>query len=199
MARCYSACVHNRHPPRSLPAVWLISDARNDAWLEDAIDRLPPHSGMIFRHYHLPPREREAHFRKLARQLRRRGHLAVLSGSARCARRWGADGAYGSPTQLGPGPALLRLVTAHDLRELAQANRMRADAVLLSPVFSTRSHVGGATLGPVRFRFIAARSLAPVIALGGMSTSRARALRSPRWAAIDNLAQPRSQAFPIHS
>lgn len=191
--------MHNRYPPRSLPAVWLISDARNDAYLEAAIGRLPPRSGFIFRHYHLPQRERDARLRQLARKLRRRGHLAVLSGTAQCARRWRADGGYGSPALLSRGPATLRLVTAHDLRELGQANRMRADAVLLSPVFSTRSHVGGRTLGTIRFRLLAARSLAPVIALGGMSARRARAIGSPRWAAIDSLAQTRKRAFPIHS
>ena len=70
--------------------------------------------------------------------------LAVLSGSAAEARRWGADGAYGSPRIIGPGAALTRLVTVHSLAELRRARR--ADAVLLSPVFPTRSHPGAAGL-----------------------------------------------------
>jgi thiamine-phosphate pyrophosphorylase len=59
--------------------------------------------------------------------------------------------------------------------------------VLLSPVFATRSHPGAATLGPVRFRLLAARSLVPVIALGGMDTRRARRLGTRDWAAVDGL------------
>ena len=93
----------------------------------------------------------------------------------------GADGAYGA--QLQRGPACLRLATVHSLRELAKLKR--ADAVLLSPVFPTRSHHGAQALGPLRFRLIAARAKLPVIALGGMDHRRAARLNWPRWAAID--------------
>jgi len=60
--------------------------------------------------------------------------------------------------------------------------------VLLSPVFPTRSHPGQPTLGPVRFRLLAARAGLPVIALGGMNRATARRLAWPRWAAIDGLS-----------
>jgi thiamine-phosphate pyrophosphorylase len=203
MARCYSVCVRHRYPPVSpltdLPDVWLISDARIDDQLEAAIDRLPPRSGMVFRHYHLPPAERRRRFRQLAVRLRRRGHLVVLAGPVMEARRWGADGAYGAPDRLAGGVGLLRLVTAHSLRELGRANRIRADAVLLSPVFATNTHPGASSLGPARFLLMANRSRAPVIALGGMSAPRARRLGTRRWAAIESLAQPRRRTFPIHS
>lgn len=171
---------------QSLPALWLLSDARNDAELEQALRRLPRGSGFVFRHYHLPPEERRLRFNRLARIARSRGHLVVLSGSARETRRWGADGAYGATDGLNAGPSILRLVTAHTLHELRQAQR--ADAVLLSPVFPTRSHPGTNVLGPLRFRLIAVRVRTPVIALGGMNPQAARRLRHPRWAAIDGLA-----------
>lgn len=167
--------MHARQP---FPALWLISDARNDAGLERALARLPRGSGFIFRHYHLPPVERRARFAMLARAARARGHMVVLAGDARMARRWGADAAYGAGQTL---------ATAHSLNELAAANRRGAMAVLLSPVFATRSHPGAATLGPVRFRLLAARAIAPVIALGGMNRDSARRLKWHRWAAIDGL------------
>lgn len=176
-------------PPIILPSLWLLSDARNDAALEAALRRLPRGSGFIFRHYHLPPAARRARFAALAALARRRGHAMVLAGSMAQARRWGADGAYAAPERLGPG-AGLRLATAHSLRELAAARRARADAVLLSPAFSTRSHPGGAALGPPRFRLLASRAGMPVIALGGMDERGARRLRWPRWAAIDGLSPP---------
>lgn len=160
-----------------LPKLWLISDARNDAVLERAIRAMPPGSGLIYRHYHLPPAERRTRFRALARIARGRGMAVVLAGDAAMARRWGADGAYG---------ARQALATAHSLRELGRAKG--AAGVLLSPVFPTRSHPGGRVLGAVRFRLIAARSPVPVIALGGMNRARARALKWPRWAAIDGLS-----------
>jgi thiamine-phosphate pyrophosphorylase len=186
MGRCYSGLVFKRYP--SVPRLWLISDARNDAALESALARLPRGSGLIFRHYHLPVDARRTRFRILARHARRFGHGVVLAGSAAQARRWGADGAYGSAAVLARGPAILRLVTAHSLHELAQARRARGDAVLLSPVYPTRSHPGGAVLGAVRFRLLAARAGLPVIALGGMNRHRAQALKPAGWAAIDGLS-----------
>jgi thiamine-phosphate pyrophosphorylase len=80
----------------------------------------------------------------------------------------------------------LKLVTAHSLREIAAARRARADAIVLSPVFATRSHPGARTLGPLRLRLLAARAGLPVIALGGMNAARARRIGC-RWAAIDGL------------
>ncbi len=167
-----------RHP---LPKTWLISDARNDAVLDQALQSLPRGSGLIFRHYHLGPAERRARFKQLRRHARLRGHRVVLSGSVAEARRWGADGAYGA--DLARGPALLRLVTVHSLRELRRAHR--ADAVLLSPVFPTRSHPGGKVLGALRWKALARLSKVPVIALGGMNPRRARQLKTEHWAGID--------------
>lgn len=173
----------------TLPGMWLVSDARNDGRLEQALGRLPPGSGFVYRHYHLAPGARLARFRALRRICRRCGHLLILADSVLTAREWGAHGIYGAPLALGPRRAgLLAIATAHDLREIGQANRIDADAVMLSPVFPTRSHPGAAALGPARFRVLAARAKCPVIALGGMSTASARRLQWRRWAAIDSLA-----------
>lgn len=172
-----------------LPALWLISDARNDAVLERALAALPRGSGLIYRHYHLPGPRRLARFRVLRRCALARGHVVILADSALTAREWGADGIYGAPRSLWPRRAgLLHLATAHNLAEIGSAARLRADAVLLSPVFPTATHPGGAVLGPAAFRLLARQSRLPVIALGGMTAARARALRWPRWAAIDGLS-----------
>ncbi len=183
-----------RHPLSKtgpLPKIWLISDARNDAALEQALKRLPRGSGLIFRHYHLDPVSRQARFKALGRLARLYGHRVILSGSVAQARRWGADGAYGA--DLAQGPALLRLVTVHSLRELRRAHR--ADAVLLSPVFPTRSHPGGKVLGPLRWKGMAALSPVPVIALGGMSARRARQLQASHWAGIDAFCGKANRRF----
>jgi thiamine-phosphate pyrophosphorylase len=188
MAGCYSAMMRQRHPPHSpIPAIWLMSDQRNDAVLAWALARLPRGSGFIFRHHHLPPRQRLARFSTLARAARARGHSVILAGTMREARRAGADGTYGPAARLVRGGRGLRLVTAHSLREIAKARR-RADAILLSPVFPTRSHPGAKVLGGSRFRLLARLARVPVIALGGMNIARARSLRWPRWAAIDGLS-----------
>lgn len=180
---------------QSLPLLWLISDARNDAVLEHALGRMPRGSGFIYRHYHLDDRERWERFRALRRIARAHRHAVILADSALTATEWGADGIYGAPRSLYPlRRDLLQLATAHDLAEIGLANRMGADAVLLSPVFTTRSHPGGDVLGPARFHLLAQRSNVPVIALGGMDQHRARCLNWPRWAAIDGLSQIRISA-----
>jgi len=173
---------------RTLPDLWLISDERNDAALEDALRRLPRGSGFIYRHYHLPDGERIARWFELRDLARSRGHLVILADSALTAREWGADGLYGAPRALYPTSELLTLATAHNLAEIGLANRTRADAVLLSPVFPTRSHPKAKTLGPRRFRLLAAHAAMPVIALGGMTAHTAHRLNWPRWAAIDGLS-----------
>lgn len=172
---------------QTLPAVWLLTDARNDARLARALVGLPPRSGVIFRHYHLSPTARRKRFAALARLARAHGHAVVLAGTARDARALGADGAYGPPDRLARGPATLRLVTAHSLREMRRAVAARADALVLSPVFPTRSHPGGRTLGPVAFNLMSRLSPVPVIALGGMTQRRARTIGARNWAAIDGI------------
>lgn len=173
---------------KPLPRLWLLADVRNDAVLEPALRKLPRGSGFVFRHYHLEPEDRIARFRALTRIARARGHLVILADSALTAKEWRADGIYGAPLALGPRRrGLLVIATAHSLGELRQAQAMRADAVMLSPVFPTRSHPGAATLGPLRWHLLARRALMPVIALGGMNPRSARRLACQRWAAIDGI------------
>jgi len=172
----------------TLPSLWLVTDQRTDGVLERAVARLPRGAGVVFRHYHLSAAERAARFRALARVARGRGLVVAWAGSASEARRVGAGACYGPASLLARGPALARLVTVHSLREIGAAGRARANAVLLSPVFATRSHLGARGLGALRFRVLAAWSSVPVVALGGMDARRARALRGFGWAAIDGLA-----------
>jgi len=174
---------------KPLPYLWLISDERNDAALEGALRRLPRGSGFIYRHYHLDDPDRWARFRRLRHIAKARGHSVILADSALTASEWGADGIYGPARSLWPRrKGLLHLATAHDVQEIVLANRLGADAILLSPVFSTRSHPGGDALGAGQFRLMARYSQVPVIALGGMNPKRARNLDWRRWAAIDGLS-----------
>lgn len=174
---------------QTLPELWLLSDARNDAVLETALARLPRGSGFVFRHYHLNDPVRLARFDELQRVCRARGHVVILADSALTAREWGADGIYGAPRSLYPTRAgLLAIATAHNLRELGEASRFGADAVMLSPAFKTNSHPNSTNLGPNRFLMLAKRALLPVIALGGMDQRNADRLKWRSWAAIDGLS-----------
>lgn len=171
-----------------LPDLWLLSDARNDAALDRALARLPRGSGFIYRHYHLAEGDRRRRFDELLAIAGGCGHLTILGGPTDKAVEWQAQGCYGPPERLARRPGMLMLAGAHDAGELVRADAAGADAVLLSPVFPTRSHPGAECLGVAGFRELAARSTAPVIALGGMNAARARELDWPRWAAIDGLS-----------
>lgn len=174
---------------QTLPLLWLLSDARNDARLDRAIGELPPRSGIVYRHYHLDMERRRARFEELTIAAERtgRGHVLVLADDARTAREWGARGVYGDTLRCQPADGLLKLVTAHDGDELAAAERAGADGVFLSPVYPTRSHPEARPLGIHGFHVLAQRASVPVIALGGMTAARAQELAWPRWGAIDGL------------
>ena len=188
MARRYNVPVAQDQTPRPLPELWLLSDARNDAALDRALAQLPEQSGFIFRHYHLDPAQRRARFQQLQEIARKRRHLVVISGSPVLALKWGAAGVYGPAEAMPHSGDLIKLVTAHNAKDIVSADRAGADAILLSPVFATASHPGAKPLGPVRFRLLAQKAKAPVIALGGMNRDTAKRLGWARWAAIDGLS-----------
>ena len=174
-----------------LPRLWLLTDARNDAALETAMEALPAGSGMVFRHYHLEPAGRKLRFDVLCAVARARGNAVVLSGGAAQARQWGADGVYGDAGRMQDAGDLLRLVTVHDREDLDAAHLVPADAVMISPVFATRSHRHAIPLGVNRFARLAAAARCRVIALGGMTPDRWNALPAGLaygWAAIDGLS-----------
>ena len=165
---------------QTLPLLWLLSDARNDERLEDALRTLPEGSGFVFRHYHLEGPERRKRFDELAPIARAAEHVVIVSRGG----GWGEDGSYGGDKpQSG-----LWLATAHDGDEIEQAVAAGADGIFLSPVFPTRSHPDAQTLGAFGFQVLAQQSPVPVIALGGMTPERALELDWPRWGAIDGLA-----------
>lgn len=166
-----------------MPQCVLLTDARNDAGLERAIRRLPRGGAVVFRHYHLAGAARGRRFECLRKLAHGRGVLVI---GARVPGSWRVDGVYGSARELAGKPGL-RLATAHSLHQIGMAVRAGAHAVLLSPVFATRSHPGAPVLGAVRFLALARQSPLPVIALGGMTKARAARLPVAGWAAIDGM------------
>ncbi|WP_442680202.1 thiamine phosphate synthase [Sphingomonas sp. ASY06-1R] len=166
-----------------LPRLWLMTDPRMGAALWQALERVPRGSGVIFRHYRVPGRR--AVFEQVRRIARRRQLVLILAGPLRQAAAWRADGAHGRSPHVRTTRPMLRTAPAHDVREIMTA---RADMVLLSPVFATRSHPEAKGLGRIRFGLWAQRSRVPVAALGGMDRQRFRGmapLHAHGWAAID--------------
>jgi thiamine-phosphate pyrophosphorylase len=165
-----------------------MTDERQGDALWTALAALPRGAGIVFRHYRTPSGERRRLFEAVRIVARRRRLLLVLAGPARIAAAWRADGAHGRKIRRTARP-LLRTAPAHNRREFLAARRAGADLLVVSPLFKTRSHPGGRTLGPLRFGLIAQQTPG-VIALGGMDAPRFRRLRALGaygWAAIDGL------------
>jgi thiamine-phosphate pyrophosphorylase len=172
-----------------LPRLWLMTDERMGDALWAALSRLPRGAGVIVRHYGLPGSERRQLFERVRGVARRRGLVLVLAGSPRQAVAWGADGAHGRSPHVRSSRPLIRTAPLHRAGELHRVRH--ADAVLVSPVFATRSHPGAAALEPRRVGLLRRMLKEPkpaLIALGGMDARRFRrlaALGAYGWAGID--------------
>lgn len=166
------------HRQSPIPTLWLMTDERLGDGLWSALRRLPRGSGVVFRHYATPARERRALFRRVVRVVRARGLVVVRAGErAGC----GEDGVHGGVRGSG-----LRTAPAHDRAEAVAAVRRGAEVVFVSPVFGTRSHPGAEALGVRKARRIAQGLPVVTIALGGMDARRFWKLTGfDGWAAID--------------
>jgi thiamine-phosphate pyrophosphorylase len=155
-----------------------MTDERLGEGLWAALRRLPLGSGVVFRHYATPARERRILFRRVVRVARARG-LVVVRAGARAV--FGEEGVHGGVRGSG-----LRTAPAHDRREAVAAVRRGAEVLFVSPVFGTRSHPGGKTLGARAARRVSQGLPVVAIALGGMDARRFRKLTGfDGWAAID--------------
>ena len=94
-------------------------------------------------------------------------------------------------------PGWIVTSAAHSPRAVRSAAALGVDAVLLSPVFATRSHPGAPTIGPMRFARWVSESPIPVYALGGIDARSGRRLRgsgAAGFAAIGGLLPPSQPA-----
>ncbi len=149
---------------------WLMTDERMGAGLWAALRRLPPGSGVIFRHYGTPAAERRRLLRRVERIAAARRLFVTTAGAGASAK----GGVHGAAPH--PGP---RSRPAHNRREAVLAARQGATWLFVSPVYPTRSHPGARALSPMRAARIATGLGVRAIALGGMTEQRWR--RIARW------------------
>lgn len=156
----------------------------------DALAHMPAGSLMIVRSRDAARRRQQA--LALLAFCRARGIALLIANDVRLANEIGADGVHLSEASLKRcprRPAFLRpdaIVTAaaHDDLAIRRAEVANLDAVLVSPVFPTKSHPGGRTLGPLRFAAMARRTSLPVLALGGIDARSARRLQGSGAAGV---------------
>lgn len=159
------------------PVTWLMTDERLGEGLWTALRRLPPGSGVVFRHHATPAAERRTIHRRVWRIARARGLVLLVAGGG-----LPGDGVH----KAGRGRGL-RSWPAHDRAEAVAGWRAGVDLLFVSPLFPTRSHPGAPALGPARAMRIGNGLGLARIALGGMNAKRFRRLRGVfhGWAAID--------------
>jgi len=170
---------------KKLPAFIFVTDGARQPDPVPVLRTLPRGWGVLFRHYDHPLRE--ALGRRVARLCKERGLRLLVAGDVRLAARLKADGLH-LPEGLARrgilSPALLwrqqgraLSIAAHSPGAVRRAKALRADLVVLSPVFPTVSHPNARPLGPLGFLRLKALSPIPVAALGGMRPATARRLR----------------------
>ena len=155
-------------PQPHWPSRIMISDADRLPDWPSALARLSRGSGLILRDYHHKNRAALAH--DMAAQCAALGHVFFVGGDAALARRLGAR--LHAPQYMTHRPApITASAAAHNAAEIIRAAQNGYQAVLISPVFETKSHKGARPLGAVRLHRLAglAKQYGLVAyALGGM-------------------------------
>jgi thiamine-phosphate pyrophosphorylase len=184
-----------------LPSLWLVTDPRRIADPIAAAKRLPRGAGVIYRAFGAPDALEIA--RQLKRVSMRRGLILLIGADWRLAATVRADGVH-LPERLMHRAAALRAghprwritAAAHNRPAIIRAGRLDLDAVLVSPVFESRSPSAGAPLGPFRFAALIRGARLPVIALAGIDDDTAPRLigtGAQGLAAVEGLTGPKAR------
>ena len=129
-------------------------------------------------------RRRAALAERLCRIACERDLVLLIASDPDLAARIGADGMHLPEARAQEAahwrarhPNWLITCAAHDARAIARAGAARADAVFVSPVFTTKSHGNVRPLGVMRFRALVRAVTIPVYALGGIDARTALRLK----------------------
>jgi thiamine-phosphate pyrophosphorylase len=170
----------NARAGRNLPPLIFMTDETRVPDPEAVIARLPRGAAVIFRNYNDPRRVETG--KRLRALCKARGVIFLVAGSLLLADRLQADGVHWPEHALLSGrrarsrSSMLVTAAAHGEPALRRAEHAGVDAVLVSPVFATKSHRSSAGLGILRFAALAAKTRVPVYSLGGITEKTAQRL-----------------------
>lgn len=201
MQRTARLLPRRRRLAKPLPALLFFTDPARTPIPEAVACRLPRGSGIVFRHFGAA--DAEVWARRLKVIARARGLKLLIGQDVDLARRIGAHGVH-LPERLAHRAGALKrahprwLVTSA-AHSLAAARRSRADAVVISPAFPSRSPSAGRALGAIRLSVLVRQAGRPAYALGGLNDDTARRLLGVGvigLAAVDGLPSgPDRRAF----
>ncbi len=166
---------------RPLPPLILMTDPARIPDPVVAAERLPRGSAVVFRAFGAEDAVEQG--LRLAAVARRRGLVLLAGADARLAIAIGAEGVHLPERLVNRASAIRRAhplwlitVAAHGEAAARRARLRGADAVVISPVFESRSPSAGPALGPARLASLVRRTKRPVYALGGVNAMTAARL-----------------------
>lgn len=177
-----------------LPPLLFVTDPDRTPDPAAVAARLPQGCGVVYRAFGAA--DALAVGRSLAAVARERGLVLLVGADPELADAVGADGLHLPERDLARAPALRRARpdwrctgAVHGRDALAAAEAAGVDAVLVSPVFPTRSAAARPPIGAEAFERWARETSVPLYALGGVTAETAVRVPSARGlAALDALA-----------
>lgn len=168
-------------PAGPLPPLFFVTDPTRTPDPCAVAAGLPRGCGVIYRAFGAADALETAC--RLGQVARERGLVLLAGLDPKLAEVAGAHGVHLPERALAAATALRRhrpdwILTgaAHDAKGLAAGRRAGLDAMLLSPVFASRSPSAGEALGLSRFSALVRSAGLPVYALGGVNMETAPAL-----------------------
>jgi len=164
-----------------MPPLMFLTDPKRVTDPVAVATALPPHSGVILRHFGLADQIKLA--APLAETCRARGHVFLIANDPDLAKRVDADGVHWPERSLANarrwgGKFAIQTASAHSRRAIWHAHQASMDAAFVSAIFPSNSPSAGRPIGPIRFRTLAAKAPLPLYALGGISAATASRVTS---------------------
>lgn len=166
-----------------VPSVIFITDEHAQPYPEQIIENLPENSAVILRDYDHGSRADLGE--ALAYICKQKNIKFLVAKDLMLALQLGADGLHLPEFMMDQlehikkeNPSLLITVSCHSKKAAIRAKEGGADAILLAPVFATKSHpetlnITGLVLGAAGIIDICAEIRIPVYALGGVNMDTA--------------------------
>lgn len=158
---------------KPLPNLLFFTDPERTPDPERVAERLPPGGAVVFRAFGAP--DAAAQGRRLREITRRKGLLLLVGADPGLALAVEADGlhlperlASTLPSLRETRPDWLITIAAHGLEAARAGAAAGADALVVSPVFPSRSPSAGAPLGVDGLKRLVEAVETPVYALGGV-------------------------------
>jgi thiamine-phosphate pyrophosphorylase len=180
----------------AIPGLWFFTDPVRTPDPEAVARRLPAGAAVVYRAFGDANAPLIAD--RLHRIARERGLRLLIGADAGLAASIGADGVHLPERSMHLAPRLARAhpdwlisAAAHGAGAIRRGSDFGVDALVVSPVFPSRSPSAGRAMGPVRFAGLIRNATVPVIALGGVTKKNAPRLLSTGaagLAAVDGLA-----------